>query len=198
MELDPRQHDGQQPASSGYTYAGREPRVALRATLFPFVDILEGGTVYTSFGFEPFTPNNELRYKTFQVQDNFTKFSAKHTLTVRRQRREATTRRTCSSRGKQSVYVYNSLADFYTDANDYLANPNRTVSPVSLRRFQVRYNNIPGQEKPIQPLRGRSTAAPTRRTSGACGRQLKLNARPPARRAVLRRHGLRQRRRPTR
>ena len=54
--------------------------------------------------------------------------------------------------GSQSVYVYNSLADFYTDANDYLANPNRTTSPVTLRRFQVRYNNIPGQEKPIQPL----------------------------------------------
>ncbi len=36
--------------------------------------------------------------------------------------------------------------------NGYLANPNRTVSTVNLRRFQVRYNNIPGQEKPIQPL----------------------------------------------
>ena len=54
--------------------------------------------------------------------------------------------------GKQSAYVYNSLADFYTDANGYLANPNRTTSPVTLRRFQVRYTNIPGQEKPIQPL----------------------------------------------
>ena len=54
--------------------------------------------------------------------------------------------------GKQSAYVYNSLADFYTDVNDYLANPNRTTSPVTLRRFQVRYINIPGQEKPIQPL----------------------------------------------
>ena len=36
--------------------------------------------------------------------------------------------------GKQSAYVYNSLADFYTDANGYLANPNRTtaLSPLSL------------------------------------------------------------------
>ena len=54
--------------------------------------------------------------------------------------------------GAQSVYVYNTLDDFYTDLNGYLANPNRTTSPVNLRRFQVRYNNIPGQEKPIQPL----------------------------------------------
>ena len=30
--------------------------------------------------------------------------------------------------GSQSVYVYNSLQDFYTDALDYLANPNRTTS----------------------------------------------------------------------
>ena len=42
-------------------------------TLFPFVDILDGaGVAYTSFGSEPFTPNNELRYNTFQLQDNFT------------------------------------------------------------------------------------------------------------------------------
>ncbi|HEY7767185.1 MAG TPA: hypothetical protein VIB55_03345, partial [Longimicrobium sp.] len=54
--------------------------------------------------------------------------------------------------GSQSVYVYNSLADFYADANGYLANPNRTTSPVTLRRFQVRWANIPGQDKPVQPL----------------------------------------------
>jgi hypothetical protein len=54
--------------------------------------------------------------------------------------------------GSQSVYVYNTLDDFLTDAAGYLANPNRTTSTVNLRRFQVRYNNIPGQEKPIQPL----------------------------------------------
>ena len=54
--------------------------------------------------------------------------------------------------GSQSVYVYNSLADFYTDANDYLANQNRVTSPVTLSIFQVRWNNIPGQTKPLQPL----------------------------------------------
>jgi hypothetical protein len=52
----------------------------------------------------------------------------------------------------QSVYVYNSLEDFYDDANGYLASPNRTTAPVTLRRFQVRYMNMPGMEKPIQPL----------------------------------------------
>ena len=120
-------------------------------TLFPFVDILKDSTVYTSFGFEPFTPNNELRYHSFQVQDSFTWTKGAHSFTF-----GATAERYHSDNvffpGKQSVYVYNSLADFYTDANDYLANPNRTTSPVTLATFQVRYNNIPGAEKPLQPL----------------------------------------------
>ncbi len=122
-----------------------------RGEFFPMVDILEGGLVYTTFGFEPFTPNNELRYSTFQFQDNLTWNKGPHTFTF-----GATAQRYESENvffpGAQSVYTYNSLADFYTDANGYLANPNRTTSPVTLRRFQVRWNNIPGQEKPIQPL----------------------------------------------
>ena len=52
--------------------------------LFPFVDILQGGTSYTSFGTEPFTVQNELRYKTFQLQDSFTKFSNEAHAHVRR------------------------------------------------------------------------------------------------------------------
>jgi hypothetical protein len=120
-------------------------------TFFPFVDILEAGSVYTSFGFEPFTPNNELRYNTFQLQDNFTRFANKHTLTFGASVEKYRSENVFYS-GAQSVYIYNSLADFYTDANDHLANPNRTTSPVTLRRFQVRWNNIPGTEKPLQPL----------------------------------------------
>ncbi|HXY39040.1 MAG TPA: carboxypeptidase regulatory-like domain-containing protein, partial [Vicinamibacteria bacterium] len=119
--------------------------------LFPFVDILKDSTVYTSFGFEPFTPDNQLRYHTFQVQDSFTWNRRSHTFTF-----GATAERYHSDNvffpGSQSVYVYNSLADFYTDANGYLANPNRTTSPVSLSLFQVRWNNIPGQSQPLQPL----------------------------------------------
>jgi hypothetical protein len=120
-------------------------------SFFPMVDILDAGVVYTTFGFEPFTPNNELRYKTFQIQDSFTWNRGNHAFTF-----GATAQRYKSENvffpGSQSAYTYSSLADFYTDANDYLANPNRTTSPVTLRRFQVRWNNIPGQEKPIQPL----------------------------------------------
>lgn len=133
----------------GYTY-NDESRDS-KGSLFPMVDILESNTVYTTFGFEPFTPNNELRYKSLQLQDNFTWFLTEHYLTfgVSLERYES---ENVFFPGSQSVYVYNSLADFFTDANGYLADPNRTVSDVSLRRFQVRWSNIPGQEKPIQPL----------------------------------------------
>ncbi len=122
-----------------------------KGSMFPLVDILSGGSTYTSFGFEPFTPNNELRYKSLQFQNNFSIYEVDHNLTfgVSLERYES---ENIFFPGSQSVYVYNSLADFYTDANSYLANPNRTSSPVALRRFQVRWSNIPGQEKPIQPL----------------------------------------------
>jgi hypothetical protein len=132
-------------------YTSQDESRESRGTFFPMVDILEGGSVYTTFGFEPFTPNNELRYKTFQMQDNFTWNRGNHALIF-----GASLERYKSENvffpGSQSAYVYNSLADFYRDANDYLANPSRTTSPVTLRRFQVRWNNIPGQEKPVQPL----------------------------------------------
>ena len=63
---------------------------------------------------EPFTPNNELRYNTFQLQDSFTKFANRHSLTF-----GASVEKYHSENvffpGKQSAYVYNSLSDFYTD-----------------------------------------------------------------------------------
>ena len=133
----------------GYTKndESREPKGAF----FPLVDIQQGGLTYTSFGSEPFTPNNELRYNTFQFQNNLSVTTQRHDITL-----GVTAQRYRSQNvffpGSQSVYVYNSLADFYTDANDYLANQTRTTSPVTLARFQVRFNNIPGQVKPIQPL----------------------------------------------
>ena len=148
MELDHRQQHVEQP-DRGLHVPGREPRLA--RSVLPVRRHLGRGQAYTSFGSEPFTPNNELRYKTFQLQDNFTRFGNKHSLTF-----GASLERYESENvffpGSQSAYVYNSLADFYTDVNGYLANPNRTTSPITLSRFQVRYMNIPGVDKPMQPL----------------------------------------------
>jgi outer membrane receptor protein involved in Fe transport len=122
-----------------------------KGDIFPLVDILNNGTNYVSFGFEPFTPNNQLRYKTWQFQDNLSIYRDNHDFTVGVTAQKYHSDNVFFS-GSQSVYVYNSLADFYADANGYLANPTRTTSPVTLRRFEVRYNNIPGQTEPLQQL----------------------------------------------
>lgn len=133
-------------------YTKQDESRGYKGTFFPLVDILEGGSTYTSFGFEPFTPNNELRYNSFQVQDNLNFYRGSHTISTGVSYEHYKSINVFFP-GSQSVYVYNSLADFYTDATDYLANPNRTTSPVNLRRFQVRWSNIPGLDKPIQPLK---------------------------------------------
>lgn len=159
-------------------YTKQDESRAAKGTFFPLVDILEGGSTYTSFGFEPFTPNNELRYNSLQIQDNLTFYRGAHTITTgisyERYKSE-----NVFFPGSQSVYVYGSLQDFYDDANGFLTNPNRTTTPMvwrtgtapgstpcapnspppcalvplQARRFQVRWSNIPGLEKPIQPLK---------------------------------------------
>jgi hypothetical protein len=69
---------------AGYTHQD-ESRASRGGSItgpwFPFVDILDGGSVYTSFGMEPFTPNNELRYDTWQAQDNLTIVGNNHSFT---------------------------------------------------------------------------------------------------------------------
>ncbi len=49
---------------------------------FPMVDILNGGTTWTSFGYEQYTANNKLNTDVFQISDNFTYYLGAHTFTV--------------------------------------------------------------------------------------------------------------------
>ncbi|MFZ6012273.1 MAG: TonB-dependent receptor, partial [Bacteroidota bacterium] len=136
----------------GYTYQNEDR--GSRGQFFPLVEIQQAASTYITFGFEPFTPANQLSYKTFQLQDNLSMFMGKHILTAGFNI-ERFSYVNVFFPGSQSVYVYNTLADFYTDANDYLANPNRVTSPVSLRRFQLRYVNpsvVSGSE-PVQPTK---------------------------------------------
>ncbi len=120
---------------------------------FPLVEIQSGGTNYTTFGFEPFTPSNQLRYYNYQLQNNLTVQQRNHAFTFGISVEKYHSNNVFFP-GAQSVYVYRSLQDFYDDANDYLANPNRTtmLPGDTLRRFQVRWSNIPGQVEPVQPL----------------------------------------------
>ena len=141
---------------SGYTT--QDESRATRGKIFPLVDIFEGGTNYVTFGGEPFTYPNGLKYDTFQLQDNFTKFTTSHTLTFGASAEKYHSDNIFMNCCTQSGYAYNSLADFYADANGFLANPNRTVSPVTLSAFQIAYSNVPGEPTPVQTLRVWTTA----------------------------------------
>jgi hypothetical protein len=134
------------------TYSSSDESRGDIGTLFPFVDILQGGTAYISFGSEPFTPNNELRYNSFEVKNDFVKFANKHEFTVGGRIERYNSDNVFFNCCKQGAFVYNTLDEFYADARDALANPNRTVSPVTVRNYQLRYMNIPGLDKPSQPL----------------------------------------------
>src|SRR5262245_2239250 len=136
---------------TGYT-TNDESRIPL-GDLFPFVDILQDGTAYTSFGSEPFTVQNELKYHTFQLQDNFLKFTTRHTLTMGFSTQKYHSDNVFWSCCPQSNYTFNSLADFYAEAGAAAANPNRTTAvPGALRGFKVRYSNVPNLDKPLQEL----------------------------------------------
>jgi len=125
----------------GYTY--QDESRGSRGSFFPMVDILKDGATYTTFGFEPFTPNNELRYKTFQIQNNLQIFRDRSTWTFGGSYEKYQSENVFFP-GSQSANVFNSLEDFYASAGG--------DNDITLRRFQVRYNNIPGQIKPVQPL----------------------------------------------
>ena len=123
---------------------------AYMSQLFPTIDIREGSATYTSVGFDPFTPGNKLNYNTFHVTNNVTKYLNKHTLVggVNYERYRSENLFYPASNG---VYVFNSLADFYTAANQSLAN-NGAPSTFAPARFQLRYSALPGGEEPLQVL----------------------------------------------
>lgn len=52
------------------------------STVFPFVDIWEGGDPYTSFGYELYSYNNDVKNNTFSIIDNFSVYLGSHTLTA--------------------------------------------------------------------------------------------------------------------
>jgi len=123
---------------------------AYMSNMFPTIDIREGSATYTSVGFDPFTPDNKLNYWTFNITNNLTKYFGKHTVVggVNFQRYQSNNLFFPASNG---VYIFNSLNDFYTAANQSLANGGRpsTFAPA---RFQLRYSALPGGIAPMQTL----------------------------------------------
>jgi hypothetical protein len=119
--------------------------------MFPTIDIREGAATYTSVGFDPFTPGNKLDYNTFNITNNLTKYLNKHTLVggFNYQKYQSNNLFFPASNG---VYIFNSLNDFYTAANQSLANGGRPSTLVPAR-FQFRYSALPGAVEPMQTLK---------------------------------------------
>lgn len=160
----------------GYT-ANRDFR-ALKGGNFPMVDIQDGSQpltqvptaanstttqgvqsqTYLSFGNDPFTPNNLLSTDTWQFSDNLTAYLGKHTLTAGIAF-ESFTYTNGFTPLINGIYTFNNLQDFYTAGDAYLANRNRTFSPVFMRNYRANFSNLPGGAPWLVTTKARNLAA---------------------------------------
>lgn len=84
--------------------------------MFPTIDIFNGqGQNQLSAGTDPFTPNNEVINNVLDFTDNFTFFSGAHTFTFGATYEHQRVGNMFMG-GSNSYYIYNSLADFLSDA----------------------------------------------------------------------------------
>lgn len=100
------------------TYTYQNDSRSVNSTVFPFVDILSGTSVYTSFGHELFSFGNLRKVKMYSLVDNITWSKGKHIVTAGLQ---ADISRTINGfqRFGTSYYVFNSWADFVNGAKPY-------------------------------------------------------------------------------
>ena len=105
----------------GYT-ALRDFRSSQGGKDFPLVDILNGaGKDYTSFGYEPFTYNNVLNTDVYQLSDNFTFYKGKHEITIGTQNYYKKFKNGFAP-NYEGAFRFNTLADFYSSANNGVGN----------------------------------------------------------------------------
>ena len=118
---------------------------AIKGSPFPTVDIQNGsGSTFATFGVDPFTPNNKLTTKTFQISDNFTYYLNKHTISAGFNFESFDYANGFTPR-INGIYTYANLTDFYKDAYGYLANPNRTANAAGVSlRYSNTYSNLAG------------------------------------------------------
>jgi hypothetical protein len=97
------------------TYTYQNDSRSVNSSIFPFVDILSGGSIYTSFGHELFSYGNLRKVKMYSVIDNMTWSKGKHIVTGGVQVDISKTTNGFQRFGT-SYYVFNSWNDFITGA----------------------------------------------------------------------------------
>jgi hypothetical protein len=97
------------------SYTNQDDSRTSESAIFPFVDILSGGSPYTSFGYEPFTLGNLRKVKSYSFFDNVTINLNKHLVTAGVQ---ADFNKTTNGfqRAATSYYTFNTWKDFETGA----------------------------------------------------------------------------------
>lgn len=108
------------------------------SSTFPLVDILNGGNIYTTFGYEMYTYNNTLNTDVYQFSDIFKFYKGSHEITVGTQDYYRKYQNAFAP-GYRGVYQFNSLTDFYNSANNGIANSGR---------YYLQYSALPGGEFP--------------------------------------------------
>ena len=139
-----------------------EDRGLIGGGLFPTIDIKNGtspaagGTVgslnFISAGLDPFTQGNKLNYSTLHFTDNVTKTIGKHSLLFGANYEHFTSSNLFFS-GSNGVFIFNSLDEFYSAANESIAlNGAPSVNNLPVRT-QFRYSALPGGAEPLQILK---------------------------------------------
>jgi Carboxypeptidase regulatory-like domain len=105
---------------------------------FPLVDIIgPNGSTLTTFGPDPFTKNNRLDQDVYQLNDNISMYLRNHTVTVGTAN-ELYHFNNVFTQVINGVYKYNSLADFYADAQP------STTGTKAPAQYTVQYVAVPG------------------------------------------------------
>jgi hypothetical protein len=116
------------------------------SSLFPFIDIIGDATKsglaatyaggarsnYMSVGYEPYSYNNDVQNKIFNITDNFTYYAGKHALTFGVSY-EYQSVGNMFMPASQSYYTYGSLAEFM----------NPTAHPIA---FATTFSRVPGKD----------------------------------------------------